>query len=164
MSSRRVPYPSTPDPVKKSRNAQATAIVARVERMTQEVQRVMDSVPPPASLPTSDVPDRLLAEAMASNAELSLMVLQRLTKMDVDIQEIKKWRSKQESVEERATDILLQERRSKMNLEEEITRADIQIKKVRSEKIWTIAAKVLAVVMTPPGVWSVIQWVKDHFQ
>jgi hypothetical protein len=156
-----IPYPEIP--VFHDRmDAKATAIVARVERVSSEAKRVFDSEPP-LSLPGSPGPaDPLLAEAMASNAELSLLVLQRLGKMDEQISQINRWRERQENVEHRATEILITERKSKIALEEEVTRADIHIKKVRSEKIWTIAAKVLAVVMTPPGAWGLWQWISEH--
>lgn len=156
-----IPYPEVPV-VRDRMDAKATAIVARVERVSSEAKRVFDSEPPQSLPGTSGTADPLLAEAMASNAELSLLVLQRLGKMDEQISQINRWRERQENVEHRATEILITERKSKIALEEEVTRADIHIKKVRSEKLWTIAAKVLAVVMTPPGAWSLWQWVSEH--
>jgi hypothetical protein len=160
-----IPYPEVPV-VRDRMDAKATAIVARVERVSSEVKRAWDSEPPQslpgAALGMAGTQDPLLAEAMASNAELSLLVLQRLGKMDEQISQINRWRERQENVEHRATEILITERKSKIALEEEVTRADIHIKKVRSEKLWTIAAKVLAVVMTPPGAWGLWQWVSEH--
>lgn len=155
----KIPYPDLP--IKGHQDAQASAIVARVERITHEAKKVLDSEPP-VSRNVPDHKSSLLAEAMASNAEISLLLFQRLGQMDEQIRQLSRWRERQESLEHRATEVLINERKSKFQLEEEVTRADLHLKKIRNEKLWAIGVKILAVIMTPPGAWGLWKWLTEH--
>jgi len=127
------------------------ALMARASRASQAVRAELDNVPSPSL--------RVLHEAASSSTEINLLVLQRIGHMDAQLSELKRRLDRQESAEQRATEVLLAERRSQFGLQEEVTRTELYLRKARSERWGQIITRALAVCMTPPGVWAVWKWV-----
>lgn len=123
-----------------------------------------------ASLPpnSSDMED--VREGVAASAELGILVLQKTNSTNTlvqllqkDVEFLRRRVEQLEDPERRATEILFEERRSKLGLEEEVTRADLDLKKLRTEHRQKIFIRILAAVMTPPGLWSIWEWLQQVF-
>lgn len=149
----KIPYPKdTPDRVQSSRVTNTAQILARGKQAAEDVRASMQSSPPP-SLP--------LLEATATNSEISLLVLQKVGQLEQQMRDFASWRKRQEDIEQKATDVLVHERLSRVKLDEEITRVDLDLKKARSARWGQIITRVLLLITVPSGAWSIWQWVTD---
>lgn len=84
-----------------------------------------------------------IARGLSSTTEIGLLLMQKMSNIEKRVTQIEK-------TDQRAIDLILDERQSHVELQEEITRTNLTLKKARSER-WT---KILAWIMTPPGVWG----------
>lgn len=152
----KVPYPKdTPDRVQSSRVTNTAQILARGKQAAEEVRESMKSAPPP-SLP--------MLEATAATSEISLLVLQKVGHLEQQMRDLNRWRERQEDIDQKATDVLLHERLSRVKLDEEITRVDLDLKKARSARWGQIITRVLLLITVPSGAWSIWQWIADKLQ
>lgn len=152
----KVPYPKdTPDRVQSSRVTNTAQILARGKQAAEEVRESMKSAPSP-SLP--------MLEATAATSEISLLVLQKVGHLEQQMRDLNRWRERQEDIDQKATDVLLHERLSRVKLDEEITRVDLDLKKARSARWGQIITRVLLLITVPSGAWSIWQWIADKLQ
>jgi len=105
--------------------------------------------------------DKALREGVSSSAEIGMLVLQKVGRMESDIRELKRRLTRQEDTEKSATDLLVEERRSQLGLQEEITRTDIHIRKIGVERRWKLITKVVAALLAPPGLWAIWKWIES---
>lgn len=149
----KVPYPKdTPNRVQSSRVTNTAQILARGKQAAEDVRESMKSAPPP-SLP--------MLEATAATSEISLLVLQKVGHLEQQMRDLVRWRERQEDIDQKATDVLLHERLSRVKLDEEITRVDLDLKKARSARWGQIITRVLLLITVPSGAWSIWQWIAD---
>jgi len=127
-------------------------ILVRGKKAADEVRASMQSAPPP-SLP--------MLEATAANSEISLLVLQKVGHLEQQMRDLVKWRERQEDIDRKATDVLLHERLSRVKLDEEITRVDLDLKKARSARWGQVVTRVLLLITVPSGAWSIWKWFAD---
>lgn len=149
----KVPYPKdTPDQVQSNRVTNTQQMLERGKQAAEEVRASMQSAPPP-SLP--------LLEAAATGAEINLLVLQKVGYLEQQMRDLVKWRDRQETIDQRATDVLVQERLSKVKLDEEITRVDLDLRKARSARWGQVITRALLIITVPSGTWSIWKWASD---
>lgn len=138
------------------------ALAERASSRARLLRERAMSLPPES---TQDVAD--VREGVAASAEIGLLVLQKVNAFDTKVQLMQKdlqhalLRLEQlEDPEKRATELLFEERRSQLGLNEEAARADLLLKKQRDEHRRKILTRIVAVVMTPPGLWGVWEWIQ----
>jgi hypothetical protein len=125
-------------------------MLVRGQQAADDVRASMQSAPPP-SLP--------ILEATATNSEISLLVLQKVGHLEQQMRDLVRWRERQEDMDQKATDVLLHERLSRVKLDEEITRVDLDLRKARSARWGQIITRALLLVTVPSGAWSIWQWI-----
>lgn len=130
----------------------AQKVVARAEQSVQALR----SDPPPQSLPDQ----KLLSSGVAASNEIGILVLQRLGELKGEVRAVKDRLHRIESAEDSALGAILEERRSKIDLEEEVTRTDLFLKKNQAAHREKIITRVLAAIMTPGGLWAFWQWIR----
>ena len=111
------------------------------------------------SLPP-EVPERDVREGVAASTELGILILTKIG--DIRLKQAEQDIILKQLVEERGrfSDILIEGHRSQLELNEEVTRADLNLKKLkvqRSEKIWM---RVLAGVLAPAAIFQFWEWMK----
>jgi hypothetical protein len=149
----KVSYPKdTPDQVQSNRVTNTQQMLERGKQAAEDVRASMQSAPPP-SLP--------LMEATATSAEINLLVLQKVGYLEQQMRDLVKWRDRQETIDQRATDVLVQERLSKVKLDEEITRVDLDLRKARSARWGQVVTRALLIITVPSGTWSIWKWASD---
>lgn len=149
----KVPYPKdTPARVQSSRVTNTAQMLVRGQQAADDVRASMQSAPPP-SLP--------ILEATATNSEISLLVLQKVGHLEQQMRDLTRWRERQEDMDQKATDVLLHERLSRVKLDEEITRVDLDLRKARSARWGQIITRALLLVTVPSGAWSIWQWIAE---
>lgn len=138
------------------------ALEQRVSSRARLLRDRAASLPPESARDVSDV-----REGVAASAEIGLLVLQKtnalhtkLVEARKDIEFLKTRLQQLEDPERRATEILFEERRSQLGLQEEITRADLKLKNFRAEHRQKILTRIVAAIMTPPGVWAIWEWIQ----
>jgi hypothetical protein len=152
----KVPYPKdTPDQVQSNRVTNTQQMLERGKQAAEDVRASMQSAPPP-SLP--------LLEATAANSEISLLVLQKVGYLEHQMRDLVKWRDRQEDIDQKATDVLLHERLSRVKLDEEITRVDLDLRKARSARWGQVVTRALLIITVPSGTWSIWKWASDFLR
>jgi hypothetical protein len=102
-----------------------------------------------------------MLEATAATSEISLLVLQKVGHLEQQMRDLNRWRERQEDIDQKATDVLLHERLSRVKLDEEITRVDLDLRKARSARWGQIITRALLLVTVPSGAWSIWQWIAE---
>ena len=129
------------------------ALKERAEKSSQALREGAQSLPP-------EQPERDVREGVAASAEIGILILSKLG--EVQLQQARQEALIESMVRQndRYSDVFIEGHRSKLELEEEVTRADLDLRKLkvkRTERIWM---RVLAGVLAPPALFQFWEWMK----
>lgn len=133
------------------------SLQAWVSKSSDTLRKNAQSLPPEGQ-------DRDVREGVAASAELGLLILQKLGALDVSVallhKDLEYLRRDMEGLdrESRLTDLLIDGHRRQIGLHEEVTRADLNLKKERTQRTERIVMRIIAAVLTPPAMITFWQW------
>ncbi|MGP1680867.1 MAG: hypothetical protein ACTS8S_00880 [Giesbergeria sp.] len=128
-------------------------IITRGKLAAEGVRKSKQSAPPPS---------QPILEATETNTEISLLVLQKVGHLEQQMRDFARWRERQEETQQTALDVLLDERRSRVKMDEEITRVDLDLRKARSARWGQVITRGLLIITVPSGTWSIWKWISGQ--
>lgn len=129
------------------------ALKERAEKSSLALREGAQSLPP-------EQPERDVREGVAASAELGILILTKLGELQLQQARFETLMERVAREGERYSDVFIEGHRSKLELEEEVTRADLDMRKLRlkrSERIWM---RILAGVLAPAALYQFWEWMK----
>ena len=105
-------------------------------------------------------PERDVREGVAANAELGILILTKLGELQLQQARFEILMERYTQQGDRYSDVFIEGHRSKLELEEEVTRADLDMRKLKlqsSERIWM---RIIAGLLAPPALLQFWEWMK----
>lgn len=139
-----------------------------VAKATSVSQQLKAAATQPAGAP---VAERALRENAATSTDMLVLVLdqirdvrqtmgtvqQTVGNVQSDIKELRRRVERVEGSEQKALGVLLKERESRIEMEEEITRVDLNLKQEAAKHRREVILKVVAALATPAAVWKIVE-------
>jgi len=134
--------------------------------------RALRSDPPPEeeedAMPPNSSDDPRLYEGVAASAEIGVLLLQKLGYLQATVENLQQRLRRFEEAEDTALSAILDERRSKLDIEEEITRTDLELRikkaatedELRKERAKRVG-KLIAFIVSPLGVWKIVEFLQS---
>lgn len=129
------------------------ALKERAEKSSQALREGALSLPP-------ERPERDVREGVAASTELGILILTKLGELQLQQARFEMLLDRVASQGDRYSDVFIEGHRSKLELEEEVTRADLDMRKLRIKRTERIWMRVLAGVLAPAALFQFWEWMK----
>lgn len=129
----------------------------RAQQSSKVLREKASSLPP-------EQPERDVREGVAASAELGILTLTKLGEIHLKQVQLEMVMQQILSEYSKFSDVLIEGHRSRLELDEEVTRADLDLRKLklkRTERIWM---RILAGVLAPPAMFQFWSWMKMLIQ